>query len=99
MKTAIKNRAGVNRKAAKTKAQTANAVPIPDDERKSIALDLIDFHPSNRRRFFNEKALLELAEDIAIHGLLHDIIVRPKTSGRYELLAGRRRTTASEFCV
>lgn len=93
MKTAIKKKEA-QRKAVR---QTTTADVIPDGERESIALDLIDYHPSNRRRLSNQSALQELAADIALHGLIHDVTVRRKPDGRYELLAGRRRTEASRI--
>ncbi|QEC69366.1 ParB/RepB/Spo0J family partition protein [Panacibacter ginsenosidivorans] len=97
MKTAIKSKAEINRKTEKPKKQTTKSFAIPEGERESIALDLIDYHPSNRRRLFNQNTLQELAADIALHGLIHDVTVRPKPDGRFELLAGRRRTEASRI--
>lgn len=96
MKTTIKKKAAAKKTAATKKTVTA-VVQLPEGERKSIGIDLLDYHPSNRRRFFNQTALQELAADIALHGLINDITVRPKPDGRFEVLAGRRRTEASRI--
>jgi len=49
----------------------------------------------NARKLFAEAPLAELAESIAEHGLLQDLIVRSLGgAGRYELVAGERRWRA-----
>ncbi|MCA8951689.1 MAG: ParB/RepB/Spo0J family partition protein, partial [Planctomycetes bacterium] len=49
---------------------------------------------TNPRRQFDKKALDELAESIAAHGVLQPILVRPAKKG-YEIVAGARRFRAS----
>jgi len=44
----------------------------------------------------DEQALEELAESIKSQGLIQPILVRAKSAGRYEILAGHRRWRASQ---
>ena len=97
MKTAIKRKAVAKKSVKQKEKQVRTSVPIPEGERKRIETDLIDFSPFNRRRFFNEKTLQELAADIAVHDLIHDITVRLKGDGRYELIVGERRLRAARI--
>ncbi|MCA8948031.1 MAG: ParB/RepB/Spo0J family partition protein, partial [Planctomycetes bacterium] len=56
--------------------------------------DLVE-SKTNPRRQFDKKALDELAESIAAHGVLQPILVRPAKKG-YEIVAGARRFRASQ---
>src|SRR5579872_6306411 len=59
---------------------------------QDVQLSLIDI-PS----FFREHTLESvdaLAQDIQRNGQLQEILVTPKDGGRYELVAGKRRTLA-----
>jgi ParB family chromosome partitioning protein len=58
-----------------------------------ILLDQIDPFPYQKRKFFDEEKLEELAASIENDGLIEPIIIRPK-EGRYELIAGERRFRA-----
>jgi ParB family chromosome partitioning protein len=49
----------------------------------------------NPRRSFDEAALNELAESIRTQGLLSPLLVRPKGSHSYEIVAGARRFRAA----
>jgi ParB family chromosome partitioning protein len=57
---------------------------------------LIEAHPEQPRRYFDEDALTELAASIAQRGLIQPVIVRPLPSGRYQLVAGERRWRAAQ---
>ena len=46
---------------------------------------------------FDEKALSELADSIAQHGVLQPLLVRPMMDGGYQLVAGERRWRASRI--
>lgn len=48
------------------------------------------FHP------YNDEALLELADDIQMNGILSPVIVRPY-NGKYQILAGHNRTEAAKL--
>jgi ParB family chromosome partitioning protein len=49
------------------------------------------------RKTFDEAALNELADSIAQHGVLQPLLVRPLTTGGYQLVAGERRWRASRI--
>lgn len=49
------------------------------------------------RKTFDETALEELADSIRQHGVLQPLLVRPLTSGGYQLVAGERRWRASRL--
>ena len=48
------------------------------------------------RRDFDPDALRELADSIAVQGVIQPIVVRPLEGDRYELIAGERRWRASQ---
>lgn len=56
----------------------------------------IEPHPEQPRRHFDEEALEELARSIAARGVIQPVVVRPLTSGRYQLVAGERRWRAAQ---
>jgi len=60
---------------------------------KVIDLQDIDSSPYQRRRYFDEDKLKELAASIQRDGLIEPIVVRPIRK-RYELIAGERRLRA-----
>lgn len=49
------------------------------------------------RKTFDEEALQELADSIKQHGVLQPLLVRPLTTGGYQLVAGERRWRASRI--
>lgn len=49
------------------------------------------------RKTFDEGSLQELAESIKQHGVLQPLLVRPLTTGGYQLVAGERRWRASRI--
>lgn len=49
------------------------------------------------RKTFDETTLEELADSIRQHGVLQPLLVRPLTSGGYQLVAGERRWRASRL--
>ena len=62
-----------------------------------VEIDLIDPNPYQTRRDFNEKALEELRDSIAVQGVLQPIVVRPCPEGRFILILGERRLRASKM--
>ncbi len=66
------------------------------DEGKLSELDIHEIEPNKEqpRKDFDEEALNELADSISVHGLLQPIVVRPRATGRYEIIAGERRWRA-----
>lgn len=62
---------------------------------QSIEIALIQPHPDQPRRHFDDGALQELADSIAKRGVIQPIIVRPRGSG-YQIVAGERRWRAAQ---
>ncbi len=59
-----------------------------------VMLSEIEPNRDQPRKDFDEEALNELAESIKKHGLIQPIVVRSKSSGGYEIIAGERRWRA-----
>lgn len=70
-------------------------------EFRDIKLANIEFNPDNEifRQVDSEDDIVTLAEDIQRNGLLHNLVVFPKTggSGKYVLLSGERRWKAMDY--
>lgn len=65
-------------------------------EARQIDIAKIVRNPRNPRRTFDEAALEELAQDIALRGILQPLIVRPIGEGEsYEIVVGERRYQAA----
>ncbi|HPE94971.1 MAG TPA: ParB/RepB/Spo0J family partition protein, partial [Bacillota bacterium] len=72
---------------------------VSDNKNEVTTLRLFDIEPNReqpRKRFVQEQ-LEELADSIKEHGLLQPLIVRPKSNGLYEIVAGERRWRASKL--
>ena len=63
---------------------------------REIKISEIRPNPYQPRKTFNEDTIKELSNSIKEHGLLQPIIVKKSIKG-YELIAGERRTRASEL--
>jgi ParB family transcriptional regulator, chromosome partitioning protein len=64
---------------------------------RTVPLDAIEPNPSQPRKQFDTDALQALADSIRERGVLQPPIVRDLGEGRYELIAGERRTRASRL--
>jgi ParB family chromosome partitioning protein len=62
-----------------------------------IAIDQITPNPMQPRRDFDETALQELADSIAMHDIIQPITVTRLASGSYQLISGERRWRASQM--
>lgn len=62
----------------------------------AVQININDIEPNRDqpRKDFDEKALSELADSIAQHGLIQPIVVKPTVDGRYSIIAGERRWRA-----
>jgi ParB family transcriptional regulator, chromosome partitioning protein len=69
----------------------------PATEVPEIALERIARNPHQPRNRFDEAETAELAESIALHGVLQPIVVRAAADGGYELIAGERRLRAARL--
>jgi ParB family transcriptional regulator, chromosome partitioning protein len=65
-------------------------------ELRELSVELIAPNPSQPRRRFDDDTLDALADSVRERGLLQPILVRPRTGGRYELVAGERRWRAAQ---
>jgi ParB family chromosome partitioning protein len=61
-----------------------------------LPVSLIEPHPEQPRRHFDEDALEELAASIAQRGVIQPVVVRTLDNGRYQLVAGERRWRAAQ---
>lgn len=66
------------------------------EEKGVVTLRLTEIEPNRNqpRANFDEQALAELADSIQKHGLIQPIVVRPTSSGAYQIVAGERRWRA-----
>ena len=67
---------------------TAVQTPV-QSEYRNLPLESLTESPLNPRRTFDDAALQELAESIRTQGVLSPLLVRPKGSQTYEIVAGR----------
>ncbi|MDO3413230.1 ParB/RepB/Spo0J family partition protein [Saccharibacillus sp. CPCC 101409] len=67
-----------------------------NDKVVDIPLNQLRANPYQPRQTFDEEGLRELAESIRQHGVIQPIIVRSVLKG-YEIIAGERRSRASEL--
>lgn len=70
-----------------------------DDMVSTSTLQINEIIPNKEqpRKTFDEGALEELADSIRLHGVLQPLLVRPLTTGGYQLVAGERRWRASRL--
>lgn len=63
---------------------------------ESIVVSLDDLHPFPNQPFkvVHDEALESLVESIRVNGLINRIIIRPRSAGGYEIIAGHRRVEA-----
>ncbi len=72
---------------------------IMESDSGVVTLRLSEIKPNHEqpRKYFEEQALLELADSIREHGVLQPLIVRPLLGGEYQLIAGERRYRAAHL--
>ena len=68
-----------------------------EPELRDLAVEVIEPNPRQPRDAFNEDALVALADSVRARGVLQPVLVRPRTGGRYELVAGERRWRAARL--
>ena len=68
----------------------------PKDEIVEIPINELMSNPYQPRKVFDEEALKELSDSIKEHGVFQPIIVKKSVKG-YNIIAGERRTKASEL--
>lgn len=84
-------RASVHPKAISLDALAAEAQPL------LVSVDCLDEDPGNPRTEFPDEDIAELAEDIALRGILQPIVVRRAADDvRYRILFGAKRLRAAK---
>lgn len=63
----------------------------------SVRISEIEPNLGQPRKEFDEKALGELADSIAQHGILQPLLIRPAKNGMYQIVAGERRWRAARL--
>jgi ParB family transcriptional regulator, chromosome partitioning protein len=66
-----------------------------DPQLVHVPVELIHPSPRQTRRRFEQEATAGLAESIRAQGLVQPVVLRPRVSGGYELIAGERRWRAA----
>ncbi len=71
--------------------------PAPEGAPRNLKLDLLQPGKYQPRTRMDEGSLYELAESIKAQGIMQPVLVRPVGEGRYEIIAGERRTRAARL--
>ena len=62
-----------------------------------LPLQKVEPNPMQPRKTFEPEALQELADSIAVHGIIQPLTVRKLPTGYYQIIAGERRWRASRI--
>ncbi len=79
------------------KVSDAPAGAAPGGLPTTLRLDVMQAGKYQPRTRMDEGSLYELAESIRSQGIMQPILVRPIGEGRYEIIAGERRTRAAKL--
>lgn len=71
--------------------------PKNNDAVQMMRVSLLEPNKNQPRREFDQAKLLELSTNIATHGVLQPILVRPLSNGSYQIVAGERRWRAARM--
>ena len=71
--------------------------PAGDTLPSTLKLDMLQAGKYQPRTRMDEGSLYELAESIKAQGVMQPVLVRPVGGGRYEIIAGERRTRAAKL--
>ncbi len=71
--------------------------PAGDTPPSTLKLDVLQPGKYQPRTRMDEGSLYELAESIKAQGVMQPVLVRPVGVGRYEIIAGERRTRAAKL--
>ncbi len=87
------------KKAGLGKGLDALFIDNSTEENGDKLVNINDIEPNREqpRKYFDEEALKELADSIAMHGVIQPLLVRPLSDGGYQLIAGERRWRASRM--
>jgi ParB family chromosome partitioning protein len=79
------------------RAEAGSVAVTPAAGQKKIAVEKLVPGQFQPRRHFDDEALHQLADSIAVHGVLQPLLVRPILNGEYEIIAGERRWRAAQL--
>lgn len=65
--------------------------------KKTLRVSEIEPNRDQPRKYFSEDAINALAESIREHGMIQPILVRPLSTGGYQIVAGERRWRAARM--
>lgn len=87
-----------NQPAARPEQAPAAEAGSPPAQRRYFNAPIEDIYPNpdQPRKRFAEDELDELAASIRAHGIIQPLVVRRRSEGGYELIAGERRWRASQ---
>lgn len=74
-----------------------NSVETQSGSTVTLGINEIEPNRDQPRKYFDDEALSELSESIALHGVIQPLLVRPISDGGYQLIAGERRWRASRM--
>jgi len=89
MKAPVQGASSSSSSSSSAGAATGSIVRIP--------VDLIVVNPKQPRRDFDETALKELSESIALHDIIQPVTVIKLSTAKYQLISGERRWRASKM--
>ena len=73
------------------------ATPSANSPYQMLPLHKVEPNPDQPRQDFDEEELQQLADSIAVHGVIQPLTVRQLPSGYYQIIAGERRWRASRL--
>lgn len=74
-----------------------SAEPVQNSPYQLLPIHKIENNPEQPRRDFDEEALQDLSESIALHGVIQPLTVRQLPTGYYQIIAGERRWRAARM--
>ena len=86
-----------------SKPKRNDHAPVPQHEVITVPLNQLILSASNVRKHYDPKAIEDMAEDIAVKGVLQPLITRPSAEADgvqlYEIPAGGRRLRALQLLL
>jgi ParB family chromosome partitioning protein len=82
---------------------TADSLPAASNKNTAavvggrIPMEQIEVNPKQPRHDFDEQALKELSESIALHDIIQPVTVAKMANGKFRLISGERRFRASKM--
>lgn len=74
-----------------------NSTPVSEQGSETVKISEIVPNKNQPRKDFDQAALEQLADSIKEHGIIQPLILRPLSTGGYQIVAGERRYRASRM--